>query len=81
MTDTYQLTPEELESIREMAYGKFVERGCEDGHDVEDWLSAEQQVRQVRDRETVDIKSSEVRTPSTSKPRERAVAVSKRTKK
>ncbi len=27
--------------IRERAYAYYEERGCEDGHDLEDWLQAE----------------------------------------
>ena len=30
--------------IRELAYRHYVERGCVDGHDLEDWLRAEAQV-------------------------------------
>lgn len=30
------------------AYARYVERGRVDGHDVEDWLAAEQRVRQRR---------------------------------
>ena len=29
------------ESVRRMAYAFYEERGCVDGHDVEDWLRAE----------------------------------------
>lgn len=29
------------EMIAALAYRRFVERGCEHGHDVEDWLAAE----------------------------------------
>ena len=45
MTDTYELTEHELNCIRELAYEKFIGRGCENGHDLEDWLAAEQEVR------------------------------------
>lgn len=45
MTESLQLTCEELELIRNLAYQKFVERGCENGHDLEDWLQAEHEVR------------------------------------
>ena len=48
MTDTYQLTDEELESIRELAYGKYLARGCEDGYHLEDWLAAEEEIRNCR---------------------------------
>lgn len=30
--------------IREHAYQMYLRRGCEDGHDVEDWLEAEAMV-------------------------------------
>jgi hypothetical protein len=33
------------EEIRAEAYRLYVDRGCEDGHDVEDWLAAEALVR------------------------------------
>lgn len=45
MTDTYTLTQEQLDAIRELAYEKFVARGCENGHDLEDWLAAEHEVQ------------------------------------
>ena len=32
------------ELIRTRAYGLYVERGMEDGHEVEDWLRAEEEV-------------------------------------
>lgn len=39
--------PAELEQqIRELAYGYYVERGCAEGHDLDDWLRAEAQVQQ-----------------------------------
>lgn len=34
--------------IREVAYGYFVERGCAEGHDLDDWLMAEQKVAESR---------------------------------
>jgi len=38
-------TLEERESmIREAAYFRYLEHGCCDGHDVEDWLAAEAEV-------------------------------------
>jgi hypothetical protein len=45
MTETCPLTQEQLDAIRELAYEKFVARGCENGHDIEDWLEAEDEVR------------------------------------
>lgn len=44
MTDTLQSSQEQLDVIRERAYEKFLSRGCEDGHALEDWLAAEQEV-------------------------------------
>jgi hypothetical protein len=40
-------TPEELpvEEVRAEAYRLYVDRGGEDGHDIEDWLAAEALVR------------------------------------
>jgi Protein of unknown function (DUF2934) len=32
------------EAIRTRSYELYVERGMEDGHDVEDWLRAEEEV-------------------------------------
>ena len=38
----------EQEEIAKLAYQFFVDRGCEHGHDQEDWLRAEQVVRSRR---------------------------------
>lgn len=35
----------ETEHVARLAYAKFVERGGEHGHDVEDWLAAEAELR------------------------------------
>ena len=75
MTDTYALTPEELESIRGLAYEKFVARGCQDGHHLEDWLAAEQEVRAFKGAEPVEKKATEIR-PSSTKTRGRTVSTS-----
>jgi len=32
------------DEIARLAYSYWLARGCEDGHDVEDWLKAEQEV-------------------------------------
>lgn len=38
--------PEEIEEqIRKRAYELYYERGAEDGHDLDDWLRAETEVR------------------------------------
>jgi len=33
-----------LDQIAARAYQRFVERGCEHGHDVEDWVAAEREL-------------------------------------
>jgi hypothetical protein len=33
------------EDIARRAYARYCERGCADGHDVEDWLEAERELR------------------------------------
>ncbi|HEY3839958.1 MAG TPA: DUF2934 domain-containing protein [Bryobacteraceae bacterium] len=35
------------EKIRQRAHELYLQRGCEDGHDVEDWLQAEAEVRET----------------------------------
>jgi hypothetical protein len=35
-----------IEEVRAEAYRLFLGRGAEDGHDVDDWLAAEEMVRQ-----------------------------------
>ncbi len=35
---------EKLERIREAAYFRYVDRGYEHGHDLEDWLEAEAEI-------------------------------------
>jgi hypothetical protein len=40
------ITEPELQSrIRDLAYRLYLQRGCIDGHDLEDWLEAEAIVR------------------------------------
>ena len=34
--------------IAQRAYALYVERGGEDGHDVEDWLRAERELREAK---------------------------------
>jgi len=41
--DTF-LPEEHADEIAEVAYSYWESRGREDGHDVEDWLTAEQEV-------------------------------------
>ena len=38
----------EAEEIQKLAYKFFVERGCEHGHDREDWLRAESIIKNRR---------------------------------
>ncbi len=38
------------EQIEQRAYELYVERGCEDGHDVADWLAAEKQLTELSER-------------------------------
>jgi hypothetical protein len=43
----FEITAAELEKrhlIRERAHEIWIERGCPDGHDVENWLAAEQEL-------------------------------------
>ena len=48
------LTPENRqpdgEQIRARAYQYYLERDCEDGHDLEDWLRAEAELSRELDR-------------------------------
>ena len=37
------------EQIQARAYELYLERGGEDGHDVDDWLAAEKELTQQRD--------------------------------
>jgi Protein of unknown function (DUF2934) len=39
--------PSQVEQIRARAYELYLERGQEDGHDLEDWFRAEQDVTTV----------------------------------
>ena len=36
------------ERIRERAYEIYVAGGCEDGHDLSDWLTAERELKELR---------------------------------
>jgi Protein of unknown function (DUF2934) len=38
------IDPDLEEEIRRRAYAFYEERGCEDGHDLEDWLRAEREL-------------------------------------
>lgn len=37
--------PMDEERIRQRAYERYCERGCQDGNDMEDWLEAERLLR------------------------------------
>jgi len=37
---------QDLQEIRAAAYALYEARGCADGHELDDWLQAEQQVQQ-----------------------------------
>jgi Protein of unknown function (DUF2934) len=37
--------------IARRAYALYLARDCEDGHDVDDWLQAEQELQRERERE------------------------------
>jgi Protein of unknown function (DUF2934) len=43
--DGRHATPVNRERIAHRAYELFCARGCQDGHDVEDWLRAEDELR------------------------------------
>jgi ribosomal protein L7/L12 len=47
-----EITPDEI-AVR--AYERFVARGGEHGHDVEDWLAAAEDVRRSRQRYDVEL--------------------------
>ena len=36
------------DDIARRAYDRYLARGCEDGHDLEDWFYAEQEVRRAK---------------------------------
>ena len=40
------------------AYGLYLARGCEPGHDVEDWLQAERDLRGAAERLMQDLQSA-----------------------
>ena len=50
------------EQIEQRAYERYVGRGCEDGHDVDDWLAAEKELTEPSEQST------------SSKPRARTAA-------
>jgi hypothetical protein len=46
MSETKPIEPTE-EQIRERAYEIYVAGGCEDGHDLSDWLTAERELKEL----------------------------------
>ncbi len=54
---SFSNTPEERDiMIREAAYYRYLEHGCSDGHDVEDWLAAEAEL-EARAKHTLSLKA------------------------
>ena len=47
-TSRRELTSIEKQQAEKLAYQFFVDRGCENGHDQEDWLRAETIIRTRR---------------------------------
>ncbi|PYU68169.1 MAG: hypothetical protein DMG49_16700 [Acidobacteria bacterium] len=45
MTDN-KLAPYSEERIRQRAYEIYLARGCEDGHDLSDWIEAERALKE-----------------------------------
>ena len=50
VTISNDLSPEQLEKIRERAHELYEARGQEEGHELEDWLQAETEVKAVKSR-------------------------------
>ena len=42
---TPKIEPATKKQIEARAYELYLQRGCENGHDVEDWLTAEKEVK------------------------------------
>ena len=47
MTDTRKSGSPTEEQIRQRAYEFYLGRGCEDGHDLSDWIEAELELSQA----------------------------------
>jgi hypothetical protein len=45
-TDRPERTEPTQGDIADRAFERYCARGCEDGHDVEDWLAAERELRE-----------------------------------
>jgi DUF2934 family protein len=59
------------DEIARRAFELYCARGCEDGHDIEDWLRAERELREAT--AAVEIPTRRVRKPHPSEPRAAAV--------
>ena len=49
----FETKPSE-QQIQQRAYELFLERGCEHGRDVEDWLEAERELNELADLKAVE---------------------------
>jgi hypothetical protein len=58
MSDTSKSTPPTTGQIRERAYGIYLARGCEDGHDLSDWIEAERQLSGPNEQEAVGTRKA-----------------------
>jgi hypothetical protein len=59
------------DDIARRAFELYCARGCEDGHDIEDWLQAERELREAT--AEVEVSPRRVRKPRPSQPRSAAV--------
>ena len=59
------------DDIARRAFELYCARGCEDGHDVQDWLQAERELREAT--ATVELRPRPVRKPGATEPRRVAV--------
>ena len=48
------------ELIRARAYQSYEKRGCEDGHDLDDWLQAEAEIAGKKPAATAGLEATEV---------------------
>ena len=51
--------------IRRHAYQIYVERGCQPGHEIDDWLQAEEYVRQTLSEEEIKRLLDKTKSPET----------------
>jgi hypothetical protein len=52
MSNTSKSMPPAKEQISQRAYEIYLARGCEDGHDLSDWIEAERQVSESNEPQT-----------------------------